>query len=245
MKHSYFIILGAIAALSCNNTHPASSQSPTIPEELEDYNDNCCISKDEDAILRTHLAEVLRYIANNDAEGFASCCYYPVERDRPLHDIADSVEMVKYFDTLFDDSIRNSLKNVRATDWEIQGWSGYVYGTGEFWASYGEGKIMRINYSSPQEQQLRQRIIEADAKSLHPSLRGNWVNEYCFRCPNGYTVRIDAPVQETDNPEYRMMIFFKGSPLNGVPDLLLFGRRTSKAVPATRSTLSRTVREIG
>ena len=186
----------------------------------------------EDSLRREYLAEGIRCIVNNDAKGFASHCAYPIARDSPLHDIEDSASMVKYFNILFDDYAKKKLKNKSAKDWLNMGCNGYSLDLdpdkldfGTFWDGNYTGAITAVNYSSKTEQALRKKMIAKDKGSLHPSLRGQWVLDYCFKCPNGYTVRIDAPegVEPALGNRYRMLIFCKGTSLKAKPNIIMYG----------------------
>lgn len=186
---------------------------------IDDISDN----KDKtDSECREYLAEAIRCIANNDAKGFASHCIYPIKRRRPLHDIADSASMVKYFDILFDKDFRKKLKNKSAKDWDALGERGYLFDYGLFWDQGYLGGITNINYISPQENQLWRKKIDEDINSLHPSVQGNWILSYTFVCDNGTIVRIES--EDKENPEtYRMLLYFKGTPIKAKPDVCMTG----------------------
>ena len=244
MKKIHFIITIIGICLTCCHSSESkkvvSRNSPNVTINQPEDNENNTEEKDsvtgftptEDSLRREYLAEGIRCIVNNDAKGFASHCAYPIIRKRPLHDIEDSVSMVKYFNILFDDYAKNKLKNKSAKDWTNMGCNGYALDLapenldfGTFWDGNYEGAITAVNYSSKAEQALRQKMIAKDKASLHPSLRGKWKLDYCFKCPNGYTVRIDAPegVEPALGNRYRMLIFFKGTSLKAKPNIIMYG----------------------
>lgn len=245
MKKTFFIII--IVGISFTCCHSSDKKkvvshykdkatiSQVVPKEnnTEEKDPITGFTHQEDSLRREYLAEGIRCIANNDAKGFASHCAYPIVRKRPLHDIKDSAAMVKYFNILFDDTIKKQLKNKSAKDWTEMGCNGYIFEDGDFWDWYYQGAITHINYSSKAEQALRQKMITKDKASLHPSLRGKWILDYSFKCPNGYIVRIDAPdgVEPALGNRYRMLIFFKGASLKGKPNIIMYGtfERTGSA----------------
>lgn len=252
MKKIYF--LTAIIGFTLTCCHSSDTKKVVVQENANvetnqpEDNENDTDGKDpvtgftpaEDSLRREYLAEGIRCIVNNDAKGFASHCAYPIIRKRPLHDIEDSAQMVKYFNILFDSYAKNKLKNKSAKDWTEMGCNGYALDLdpensdfGTFWDNHYEGAITAINYSSKAEQALRKKMIAKDNMSLHPSLRGKWVLDDCFKCPNGYIVRIDAPegVESGLSNKYRMLIFFKGTSLKASPDIIMYGtfERTGSA----------------
>ena len=63
-------------------------------------------------------------------------------------------------------------------------------------------------------------MVAKDMARLDASLRGDWVIDEGFKCPNGYTVRID---RSGDYKRFRIAIFFKGTSLHAKPDIMMFG----------------------
>ena len=136
--------------------------------------DNCVDSADEKTV-RKNLEKAVRCIVNNDAKGFAACGEYPIERMLPIHAITNEAEMIKYFDILFDDSIKAVLKNKTAKDWEQVGWRGLMLEQGNLWGSELNGKITSINFHSAREQKLFNDMVAKDMARLDASLQGDWV----------------------------------------------------------------------
>lgn len=227
------VLLVATLLFSCHSK--MDSPCHTGQSEDEEMDSVFGISHTEDSISRTYLAEAIQCIINDDAKGFASHCQYPIIREKPLHKIEDSATMVKYFNTLFDDSIKRKLKGSSIKNWWYSGSHGYCYGRGSdrwyFWGAPCKEGITAINYDSKKEQALRLEMIKKDIACLHPSLRGNWILEHCFKCPNGYIVRIDAPreimakFESEIGKTFRMAIFFKGTSVKGKPDIVMYGTR--------------------
>ena len=135
------------------------------------------------------------------AIGFADLVNYPLCRDYPLRNIENRQHMTAYFDTLFDRSFRDRVRNLDSTDWCPMGWRGSMLLNGEIWFSEG---VTAVNYSSPVEQAHRAKLIKAEIKSLHPSLQGNWepVDRMKFsQGPYGFA-RVDA-----NGDRYRLTLF--------------------------------------
>lgn len=215
--------------MSCGNGTPQSkSKSMDISKLSKEGKDfivrqeagNCVDNADEKTV-RTNLEKAVRCIVNNDAKGFAACCEYPIERSLPIHAITNEAEMIKYFDILFDDSIKAVLKNKTAKDWEPVGWRGLMLEQGNLWGSNLNGKITAINFNSARERKLFNDMVAKDMAGLDTSLQGDWVIDEGFKCPNGYTVRID---RSGDYKRFRIAIFFKGTSLHAKPDIMMYGK---------------------
>ncbi len=226
--YKLLLLFSVALIMSCGNGAPQSkSKSMDINGLSEEEKalakrqetDNCVDSTDEKTV-RKNLEKAVRCIVNNDAKGFAACCEYPIERMLPIHAITNEAEMIKYFDILFDDSIKAVLKNKTAKDWEQVGWRGLMFEQGNLWGSELNGKITSINFHSAREQKLFNDMVAKDMARLDASLQGDWVIDEGFKCPNGYTVRID---RSGDYERFRIAIFFKGTSLHAKPDIMMFG----------------------
>lgn len=60
---------------------------------------------------------IFKSIANGDKETFADLVRYPLYRQYPLRNIYTKDEMVKYFDFLFDDEFRNTIRALKPDEW--------------------------------------------------------------------------------------------------------------------------------
>lgn len=172
--------------------------------------------EEEDARKR-----ILSSIANGDKESFSDLVRYPLRRQYPLKDINIKSEMVEYFDFLFDDGFRKTIGSLKPDDWDVIGWRGFMVLSGELWEDGGE--LVAVNYSSPAEQKLRDSLIKAEFKALHPSLQGNWspVDRLQLEDDVFGFARID---KSTDSDElYRLTIFAKDAKINDKPIVNLEG----------------------
>lgn len=167
---------------------------------------------------RKFLAEAVQCIANGDAAGFATHCYYPIERPYPLPAIHNANEMVAYFDVLFDTPMRIRCKAASHLDWDCLGWRGQCFKNGELWDYGYMGYVTRIGYCSPREQALQNKRVQEELASLHPSLRVGYKPMTCFRCNDGTVVRIDQ-----NEDDFRMACYWPGTDLRGEPSLVLTG----------------------
>ena len=188
-----------------------------------EWNDDCEKWQDPYPELTAGQLRMLKTssIANGDKETFAKLVKYPLKREYPLPSIKNEQEMIDYFDILFDNAIRDTLRNLDSNSWEEVGWRGVMVYHGMLW---NDGPIDVINYTSPQEEQLRQKLIREDISALHPSLQGPWVPKHKFRLSNKKygLARIDYDTTNFEN-SYRLTIFKKGSKVDDIPALILTG----------------------
>ncbi len=142
-------------------------------------------------------------ICGSDAQAFASLCRYPISREYPIHDIEDSVGMVRYFSTLVDDSLKNVLKGSSCDDWGDIAWRGSTVLDGSYlW--YDNGKIYAIPYQSQNELELLDSLRRADMSTLPDGMSEGWVPESCMTDSLGTVYRIDKLIDESG---YRLMVF--------------------------------------
>ena len=173
--------------------------------------------RDEDEALQL----ILTSIANGDKETFADLVRYPLCRDYPLRDIKNKKEMIKYFDFLFDDEFRNTIKSLTISDWHLIGWRGFTVLSGELWEDGGE--LVTVNYSSPAEQRLRDSLIKVEFDALHSSLQGNWepIDRLELADDEFSVARIDRKTD--DDNLYRLSLFAKKAQLGDKPRVCLNG----------------------
>ncbi len=198
-KHCFFAAAASILFISCGGaTTPSGTvDSLSSPEEMEEYYEEQYAQMTDGQLYQL----IITSIVNGDKKTFADLVNYPLCRDYPLRNIENRQQMTAYFDTLFDRSFRDRVRNLDSTDWCPVGWRGSMLLDGEIWFSEG---VTAVNYSSPVEQAHRAKLIKAEIKSLHPSLQGNWepVDRMKFsQGPYGFA-RVDA-----NGDRYRLTLF--------------------------------------
>lgn len=160
---------------------------------------------------------LVRDIYDNNAEAFAAHVNYPLERPYPLHDIADSAAMTRYYSTLVDDSLRNVILTAGPGRWGEYGWRGWTLDDGQYvWL---DSLVYDIPYVSKDERELLSRMRQLDMTSLAPSLRGDWTPVIAYSCGNDCVIRIDARrgADRSKAGSLRMMMFNHDTPLDGMP----------------------------
>lgn len=169
------------------------------------------------------LEKIRQYIIDGNAEGLSYMTEYPLHRDYPLKDIRNEDEMIAYFNTLFDTTIKNVLRYTAVQDWSKFGWRGYyldIEKKGSIWVNE-DFKLYSVQYMSSKEKALYRQKVKEDLESLSPSLReGGWTPYLCYMdTENGSILRIDQA-----SGKLRLTMFHRGSSLQQ-PDLCLYGKR--------------------
>lgn len=161
-------------------------------------------------------------IITDSASKFASSVSYPLQRPYPLPDIKDSADMVKYYPTLVDDSLKNMVKTSPDSLWTEIGWRGWTLDDGSYlWID--AGKVYKINYISKRENQMLDSLRNEEIASLDPSLRNGWMPVLCIiDSVSGRIFRIDSD-STVQPPKYRLAGYASGADLSGAPSMTLYG----------------------
>lgn len=167
--------------------------------------------------LPDYVAQVSISVYNNDSLAFASMVQYPLQRPYPLHDIADSADMVAYYPVMVDDSLRSMAND----GWEQFGWRGWALNDGEIWVDT-EG-IYDISYMSAAEKKNYDDLVKKEMATLSPDMRQGYIPVGCFKAIDTQAVyRID---HQPDSDTYRLAAYDKGARRDKAPDRILYGKR--------------------
>lgn len=172
-------------------------------------------------------------IITDSAQQFAAAVNYPLERPYPLQDIIDSAEMVKYYPTLVDDSLKNKVLFSPDSLWTENGWRGWTLDNGEYlWID--AGKVYQFNYISKREKVVLDSLRNEEITSLDPSLRKGWTPVLCIiDSIKGKIFRIDS--DETGfAPNYRLAGYSTDMDLSGLPSIVLYGNVDMEGSMETR-----------
>ena len=148
---------------------------------------------------------VVEAVKNRDISEFASLCRYPIIREYPLKDIRDSVEMMRKFQVIFDDSLINKISQTTPDDWEEYGWRGLTFGRGEFlWL---DENVYAITYQSAKEKTELEKLTDRDLKSLPSDLSKGWKPEFCFLdTVSSKVYRIDIKENQDSEEEEKIRV---------------------------------------
>ncbi len=185
----------------------------------------------EDSIpLPEEVLSISNSIKNGDAESLASKTLYPLERPYPLKNIEDSAQMVAYFPTLVDDSLKNVMAEATRQDWSEAGWRGWTLDSGQYlWISDG---LYEFPYLSKKEIALLKREKQRDLETLPEDIRKGWTPEYCLVAMGDHTIyRIDS---DTTQQSYRLLIYPKGEKLRQHPRHVFKGKMERQGTEQNR-----------
>ena len=151
-------------------------------------------------------------IENGQIDQLAELVDYPLKRSNPIPDIQSKEKFILYYLTLFDKDFKSQLLAIKAPYEEVVSRSGMLgLLNGEIWIN-SSGRIISINYTSPEETKLSEELIALDKESLHSSLQNFKANIHLCECKD-YKVRID----EMDDSSYRMALWYKRLGFDGEP----------------------------
>lgn len=231
-KLAYFFFMSILSVfVACQNRQ---SQKDYRIEGVEDSDTAGLVTPDMlydgeivyDSLADKNLLDIMLAILNNDKSDVASRVNYPVYRVYPLRDIKDSAQMVRYFDVIFDDSIKNVLRNMTVKSWDFHNYKGITFARGEYIWTEGS-RITGINYYSEREQSMLDGLRKQEIASLDKSLQGDWFPVMCLRdIDDGTIFRVDSHNSDySDNygDEIRMVIYDEGKDLHGKPSRVLMG----------------------
>ena len=228
------IVVFILLPYSCEHKSDGGINSIEIDSIADNYEgEDAGLSLFSDTLTQEQYHQmILEAIANGDKEMFAEMVSYPLCRPYPLPNIENKQQMVRYFDTLFDQSFRERIAMLDSNSWDNIGWRGWMILDGEIWNV--DPRIV-VNYSSPIEQRHAEYLRKKDMSRLHPSLRGNWEPYSCYRLDGkafpGFEYSFARVDTSTDhNPEnapaFRVAVYKKGTNASDIPALILFGERT-------------------
>ena len=166
---------------------------------------------------RDIIRPFLNAVVNNDRETIMDLIHYPLKRHYPIPSVNNKLEMDERFDTVFDETLLNLIKNSSIeTDWSGVGWRGIMLGNGVLWVDY-DGKIIAVNYQSPHEIALKDSIILELKNNLHESLK-DFMSPILLCETENHKIRIDL-LDSNDN--YRLAIWSKEKEQSDIPDMVL------------------------
>ena len=193
--------------------------------------------------LPSDVKDAAGVIASKNPERFAGACSYPVLRPYPLRDITDSAEMVKYYEILVDDSLRDVVRHAADTDWSEFGWRGWTLHDGEYvWID--DGRIYDIPYVSAAEKSLRDILVEREMSTLPKDMRLGWTPAECLHdLDDGSIYRIDMSTDSDADPDslYRIAVYSASSPMTLPPARVMRGTMKVEGSAAVRTYYFRDV----
>lgn len=163
----------------------------------------------KDAIKTNNAAVVARYVE------------YPLVLQRPLPQIKNEQEFVKYYGMLFDEPLKKAIVDSKDESWESVGWRGIMLDSGLLWLT-DEGKLKAINNMTAQEQEFIDNWNKKDRESLYQGLRQFSENIYLFETAEKVG-RIDEIEISDDIYSYRLALWQKGQTMSQKPEVMVDG----------------------
>lgn len=150
---------------------------------------------------------------NEIAEMFS----YPLRREYPIPNIKNKQEFIKRYNEIFDSKLKLLIINSKPSkDWSEMGWRGIMLYNGDLWIDT-DGRLIAINYQSKTEENMRNKIIEFEKKTLHPSI-SKYQNPIYILETDKFRIRIDEI--STDN--YRYSSWSIKNNMAEKPDLIIY-----------------------
>lgn len=224
-KNLLYAFLGLVAIgaflflIFGNKLFVNEKQFPVDTDSIAEVVDSIVDSTAVD-VSHAEIDKISQYIIDGNAEKLAYVTEYPLLRNYPLKDIKNTDEMIAYFNTLFDTSIKNRLREAKEDDWSSMGYRGYCFGNGDIWINE-DYQLYSVNYMSAKEKTLYQQKVKEDLETLPASLReGGWMPYSCYMdTEDGSVLRIDKAGEKL-----RLTVFPRGSSLHE-PIHCIYGKR--------------------
>jgi len=162
------------------------------------------------------VKKVLQAFKGKNINAIAALVAYPLEREAPLPAIKNQKEFIQRFNDVFDQHLLGSIvrSNIQK-DWDEVGWRGIMLGDGDVWINY-DGQISAINYQSPSELMVSNRLRAKGRRALHRS-----VSQYAKSVLDWQTKRFHIRVDELKNGQLRYTSWSKNKRVSEQPDLVL------------------------
>lgn len=191
------------------------------------------------------IDKTVDYVIAGEARMAAKGFLYPVRHTgfQPLMQIRDASDFVQLFPVMFDNRVREELKQKKLKDgWGFRNWQGEMYGDGCFWRDNPEWsddkRIHTINITGYKFSEYYQEVYARDVMNLAPAYRDGlaWVYAYFVAEDDSFYGRVDAlgrderKTRGTVSDRYRIMIFRKGQRPNEIPCEMYFCKDSSEGI---------------
>ena len=171
-------------------------------------------------LSKTEYESVIEYfvdcIKNTNIKKLDSIISYPIGLPYPVPPINNKEDLKKRYSKIFDDSLTSLIVNSNIKeDWTDVGWRGIKLHNGIIWLYY-DGRLLAINYSSKEAEEVEKQRIEYERELLNPDLKEFKIPIFTLETAK-YIVRVD----QLENQEYRYASWSKDSELSVKPDLII------------------------
>jgi hypothetical protein len=165
-----------------------------------------------------YVTDFVRCIKKDLRAKIASDAHFPLRRQYPIPPVMDSVDFLKRFSEIFDESLLDQIKHSKIpNDWSHVGWRGLMLYNGVLWIEDGGG-LKAVNHQSLIEKNLRTSLIEKERSTLHTTMR-EYAEPTCIVETEVFRIRVDKLKDGT----YRYSSWKKSSEAGSLPDLQISG----------------------
>ena len=217
------IILSAFTFITsgCGQT---TKQENVVSSEIDKEQS---ISEDDEIVrkrITEEVATIIELVKNRDKKGLSKIISYPLNRIYPIPPVRNEKEFIERFDEIFDSKLIEKISNANPEEcWGSFGWRGLYMiedlGYSHLYLGFGDDVIYSIEHS--EKEKLRsEKLIEAEKKDLHESLKTFLYPVILMESPT-HLIRIDCIQNNADNEVYRYASWKKGSSISDKPDLVL------------------------
>lgn len=121
-------------------------------------------------VYQQPVDSLIKWVKNRKVEKIATRIRYPLNRNYPLPDILNENQFIAYYDTLFDEKLKETiLSSGEKERWKNMGGKGIKLNEGILWLDHNF-YITSINYHSDIERKEYLKLLEIDKQSVHPSI---------------------------------------------------------------------------
>lgn len=206
------------------------------------------------------VEKTVDYVIAGDARMAARGFSYPVGHTgfQPLMQIRDESDFVRLFPVMFDNGVREELKQMKFKDgWGFRNWRGEMFGNGSFWRDNPEWsedrRIHTITITGGEFSKYYQKVYARDKMNLAPAYRDGlaWVYAYFAAEDDSFYGRVDALGRDerrtrgTVSDRYRIMIFRRGQRPSEIPSEMYFCKHTSEGIVSEDGRIKFDVMHIG
>ena len=173
------------------------------------------------------INKVIQAFKQNNRVAISNMVSYPLFRQAPLAPINNRVEFLNRYDEVFDQRLLNTITRSNLhTDWDSIGWRGVILDNGIV-ALDPDGNITEINYHSPREQALVNKLnpnvannVAKGRRALHRS-----VTNYKQAIVELTTERFHIRVDDIGQGKLRYASWPINKNTSDAPDLILINGR--------------------
>ncbi|WP_295652462.1 hypothetical protein [uncultured Mucilaginibacter sp.] len=162
---------------------------------------------------------IIKLIKEDKVNELSKLVMYPLKRQNPLPNIANSKEFIAYYPIVFDEEFKKKLNLYNDSDvFEHDGMYGLVGGpfAGDIWMD-DDGKIGGININSKKEIALRKQLTKSIQSKMHPSVN-YWEDNLIVGKSQNLLIRVDY----SEKYGIRYVSWSKGRLTSEKPDLILY-----------------------